>query len=293
MNSIHGEGNYELKDRANKILSSVSNLPSIPYVIFEVTKIIDNPSASAAQLAKIINKDQGLVTKVLSVANSPLYGIPRRVSTIDFAIVILGFNHIKNIVIALSMMDAIKPSSSKNFNQKQYWVHSLLVATASKRIADDLGYPNSGEVFTAGLLHDLGVPVINKYFPKEYENIVAMVCNSSISYYQAEKEVLGISHDEIGKALMEKWNLPQNLSEVVENHHTVLSSEKHKVNCAIVHLADYMTQKFCIGEFFWDEGLELDESVIKILNLGDLNYLDNFMVNYLSLFEEQFTNFKF
>ena len=92
---------------------------------------------------------------------------------------------------------------------------------------------------------------------------------------------------------MEKWNLPQNLSEVVENHHSVQNSEKHKINCAIVHLADYMTQKFCIGEFFWDEGLELNEAIIKILNLGDLNYLDNFMTNYLSLFEEQLNNFKF
>lgn len=293
MNDITAGSIYKLKDRTNRILSSISNLPTIPYVIFEVTKVIDNPSSSAAQLAKVINKDQGLVTKVLTVANSPLYGIPRRVSTIDFAIVILGFNHIKNIVIALSMMDTMKSIAAKNFNRKQYWTHSLIVATAAKRLADDLGYPHSGEVFTAGLLHDLGIPIINKYFKKEYDNIVSFVKETSVSFKDAEFRHLGLSHEEIGKTLMERWNLPENLSEVVQFHHSLDSSKEHKIICALVHLADYMTQELKIGDFFWDEGLELNPEVIDILNLGDLSYLDKFMVNYKSLFEEQIKNLDF
>ncbi|MFA8341690.1 MAG: HDOD domain-containing protein [Rhodothermaceae bacterium] len=293
MNDFDTGNNYKLKNRADRVLSSISNLPTIPYVVFEVTKVIDNPSASAAQLAKIINKDQGLVTKILTVANSPLYGIPRRVSTIDFAIVILGFNHIKNIVIALSMMDAMKSASAKNFNQKQYWRHSLVVATAAKRLADDLGYPHSGEVFTAGLLHDLGIPIIHKYFKKEYDNIVRFAEDNSVTYREAEVTELGLSHEEIGKILMERWNLPENLSEVVEFHHNLNSSPQHKTICALVHLADFMTQKLQIGDFFWDEGIELNPDIIKILNLGDMEYLDKLMVNYKSLFEEQINNLDF
>ena len=79
-------------------------------------------------LGKVISTDQGLVAKILAVANSPLYGIPRRVSTIEFAIVILGFDHIKNIVMALSMIEAFKRDDGKNWDNASYWVHSLMTA---------------------------------------------------------------------------------------------------------------------------------------------------------------------
>ncbi len=281
------------KEKTLRVLSTVTNLPTIPIVIFEVTKLIDNPSSSASDLAKIINKDQGLVTKVLAVANSPLYGIPRRVSTIDFAIVILGYNHIKNIVIALSMMDAMKKVGDKKFDQKKYWTHSLMTATAAKRIADDLGFPQSGEAFTAGLLHDLGLPIINKFFTKEFEKIIVLVRDQGKTFEEAEIEELGITHELIGKFLMDKWNLPATLSEVVLNHHHPGQAEKNKSLTSIVHLADYMTHKLMIGDFYWDHTYPISTEIFNILNLGDEEYLDGFIQNYKDLFSEQLNNFSF
>lgn len=282
------------KQKAYRVLSSVYNLPSVPFIIFEVSKVIEDPSASAAQLGRIISRDQGLVTKILSVANSPLYGIPRRVSTIDFAIVILGFNHIKNIVIALSMMEAFKKFGDKKFDQKKYWLHSIVTASAAKRIADDLGYATSGEAFTAGLLHDLGIPIIYKYFPKEFQLIEKTVKENGISFLQAEQEVLGITHQEVGKFLMDKWNLPLALSDVIDNHHKPSQAQEDVVDLAsLVHLADYMTDRLGIGNFDWDEGMELDESVLTTLKLGDTEYLNNFVESYRELFENQIETIKF
>jgi HD-like signal output (HDOD) protein len=144
------------------ILSSVKNLPAIPTVMIEVSKLLDNTSTSANELGKLVAKDQGLVAKILSVANSPLYGLPRKVSTIDFAIIILGFEHLKDIVMALTVLESLKGPESPRWDRKAYWIHSLMVASASKRIADDIGYQKSGEAFTAGLLHDLGIAVIQR-----------------------------------------------------------------------------------------------------------------------------------
>lgn len=285
--------NEERKEKAKRKLATINNLPSIPYIIFEVTKLVDNPSASASQLAQIINKDQGLVTKILSVANSPLYGIPRRVSTIDFAIVILGFNHIKNIVIAISMMDAMKKVASTGFDQRKYWIHSLITAAASKRLADDLGFPQSGEVFTAGLLHDLGLPIINKYFPKEYLNIVKAVQEENLTYREAEIRELGFTHEEMAKSLMDRWNLPESLSEMVLFHHNPSYAGQNKHYAYLVHLADYMTHKLMIGDFAWDFTFYLDSGIFAVLNLGNEEYLEGFINNYKPLFEEQFNNIKF
>jgi putative nucleotidyltransferase with HDIG domain len=264
----------------------------VPTIILDVTKIIEDPKSSAAQLGQLISKDQGLVTKILSVANSPLYGIPRRVSTIEFAIVILGFNHIKNIVIALSMMEAFKDIGDTKFDQKSYWEHSLLTATAAKRIADDLGFALSGEVFTAGLLHDLGIPIIYKYFNKEFKAIEKAVGAGGQNYYQAEIEALGVSHNELGELLLDRWNLPERLRNVVRHHHKPSGADTEKEVAALVHLADYMTVKFGIGNYKWDQGFELDENVIDILNLGSPEYLENFTETYKSLFESQIESIK-
>jgi HD-like signal output (HDOD) protein len=94
------ENTEVIRERNKRLLSGIRNLPSVPFIMVEVSKMLDNPRTGASDLGKLISKDQAMVAKILSVANSPLYGLPRRVSTIEFAIVILGFDHIKNIVIA-------------------------------------------------------------------------------------------------------------------------------------------------------------------------------------------------
>lgn len=274
-------------DRVQRILSTVYNVPTVPKIILEVSNLIDNPKTSASILGRMISHDQGLVTKILTIANSPLHGIPRRVSTIDFAIVVLGFNQVKNIVLALSMMESLKVVGNRKFDQKKYWTHSILTAAAAKRIADDLGYQTSGEVFTAGLLHDLGIPIIYKFFNDEYKQILNSTSNKKMTYLEAEENYLGINHQEVGRYLVDQWNFPESIAEVISFHHQPSLAEKNKELTALVHLADYMTKQLMIGEFSWDETSTLDNKVIEILRLGDEEYLENFIYSYKELFEEQ------
>jgi len=278
--------NYD-EERVHRILSSVYNIPTVPQIILEVSNLIEDPKTSASILGKIISNDQGLVTKILTIANSPLHGIPRRVATIDFAIVVLGFNQVKNIVVALSMMETLKVVGNRKFDQKRYWIHSILTAAAAKRIADDLGYQTSGEVFTAGLLHDLGIPIIYKFFNKEYKQIVDAVSKKDISYLEAEEKYLGITHQEIGRYLIDRWNLPISIADVISHHHQPSKAENNRELTALVHLADNMTKQLMIGDFSWDKTTILDPALIEILRLGDEEYLENFIYSYKELFEDQ------
>jgi putative nucleotidyltransferase with HDIG domain len=268
-------------------LENIRNLPSVPIVVLEVSKMLDDPETNASELGKVISTDQGMLAKILSVANSPLYGLSRRVSTIDFAIVVLGFDHIKHIVIALSMMDAFKESFDPSWNKKAYWVHSLTTASAAKRIADELGYKKTGEVFTAALLHDLGISVIQRYMNDDYKIICEFVKQTGCTYLEAERDIIGVTHQEIGGFLGERWNLPSALSDAIANHHQPSLSTENKPLTSIIHLADYMTQCLSIGHFDWDNNLELDKEIISILNLGDENYLNNFIASYEKLFQKQ------
>ena len=276
------------KVREKKInnLLSIRNLPSIPVVMFEVTKLLENPKTNANDLGKIISMDQGLVAKILTVANSPLYGLPRRVSTIEFAIVILGFEHIKNIVIALSMIEAFKGNDSKEIDKKSYWLHSLVTAFAAKRIADDFRYRKSGEAFTAGLLHDLGISVIQRFFNPDFLKIVDYVKEKGCDHLTAENQILGINHQDIGQFLIDKWNLPPILGDVILHHHDPAKAENKQLS-AIVHLADYMTQKLGIGAFNWDEFLHFDPFIMEVFNFTDEADLDSYISKHQDLFLSQ------
>ncbi len=286
MNNENLENSNEKKTYI-RLLSSIRNLPSIPMVMFEVSKLLNNPNTSASELGKMIGKDQGLVAKILTVANSPLYGLPRRVSTIEFAIVILGFEHIKNIVIALSMVEAFKKDGLKNWDSKTYWNHSILTASIAKKIADDLYFPKSGEAFTAGLLHDLGISIIQRYFNKEFNLINELVDNQQMRYLKAEEQILGLTHQEIGKFLISRWNLPSSLGDVICNHHQPSRSEENKVIASIIHLADYMTQYLNAGGFYWDENIELDNNVVQILKFGNETNLMKYIDSYSDLLKNQ------
>lgn len=276
----------ETQQKTELVLKNVYNLPAISGAMQEVSRLLDDPSTNTDSLSKTIGKDQGLATKILSIANSPLYGLSRKVTTIEFAILIIGFQDIKNIVIALSMVESFKGKTDKFFNQKDFWLHSIITANAARKMALDLGFRIGGEAFIAGLLHDLSIPVIHKYFHSHFIKIVDNVNSNEMSFAEAEKLALGFTHAEIGSLLVEKWNLAETLKENILEHHNPGNSAKENVITAIVHLADFMTQHFKIGDFYWDEDLELDESILPTLKFDSREKLEEFIEGYRDLFEE-------
>ncbi|MBI9073176.1 MAG: HDOD domain-containing protein [Melioribacteraceae bacterium] len=276
----------EKREKTALVLTNVYNLPSMSAIMMEVSRLLDDPSTNTDKLSKMIGKDQGLSTKILSIANSPLYGLPRKVSTIDFAILIIGFQDIKNIVIALSMIDSFKNKSDKNLNQEEFWKHSIITGNAAKRIAEDLGFRIGGEAFVAGLLHDLGIPVIHKYFHSSFLEIIEAVNEGGI-FLEAEFNTLGMTHAEIGRFLAAKWNLPAPLVDAVIHHHDPGKSEENEVLTAVVHLADYMTQFLELGAFYWDSTNKLDPAVLEILKFENEEAVNEFMEKYRELFTKE------
>lgn len=273
------------KIKTYKVLKNIKNLPSIPKVIFEVTKLLNDPSTATPKLAEMISKDQSLTTKLLTIANSPLYGIKRKVSTIEFAILVLGFQEIKNIITALAFADSFKFTGSPKFNSYDFWIHSMVVGTAAKGISQDLGFNFGGDAFVGGILHDLGILVIYQYLYNEFLNIIDNAKEKNISINDSEIDVLGLTHQEIGQFLGEKWNLPNNLCDSMSFHHTPFNAaEDNKQFVAIIHLCDYMTNKLQIAQFYWDDYKEPDDSILSLLNFSSREHLDNFVEEYRELF---------
>ncbi len=275
------------REKTELVLTKIYNLPPIPKVMKDALEVLDNPSTSAVSLAGIISKDQGLVTKILTIANSPLYGLQRKVTSIDFAVMVLGYTQLRNIISVLSMVESFKNKTDKHLDQKEFWLHSYLTGTAAKRIAEDMDFPNSGEAFIAGFLHDMGISVIHKYFHTNFIEIHKLATEKGINFSEAEFEKLGLNHQQIGNFLAEKWNFPEVLCDAILNHHNPKDSTTNKILPSIVHLADFMTHKLQIGHAYWDKDLTLHDSALEVLRFRDQEEADNFIKSYEELFMHQ------
>ncbi len=275
------------RERTTKIISNILNLNVIPKVVFELMKILDNPNTTAHELNKIISKDQALVTKILSVANSPLYGLQRKVSTIDFAILVLGFKELKSIISVISISDALKNKTDKYLNQKEFMLHSYMVGSASKKIAKDMGFQNSGEAFIAGFLHDIGISIVHRYLHSNFALIYDLMETQKMTFRDAEIEVNGMTHEEIGSFLLEKWNFPAEICDAVLNHHNPGRSQLSPAMASIVSVADYMTQSLKVGELKLDKDSHLDDYTLSKFNFEKELDAEKFAAKYKDLFWEQ------
>lgn len=283
----------EKKQKTLKVLDGIHNLPTVANVMLETTKLLEDSSTSTSTLSRIIGRDQGLSTKLLAIANSPIYGIPRKVSTIDFAILVLGYQEIKNIIIGLSIMETFKNMNDGVLDYKDLWLHSFLVGSLARRIALDMGYKISGEAFIAGLLHELAVSAIHKYFHSSFMKILDLSKSGEYKFIDAEEEILGLTHQEIGNNLVEKWNLPANLCNTVLYHHCPGKSTTAVELVSLVHLADYFVSKWNFKNFFWDEGYVFDESVLNTLRFRDFEHVEQFMSQYQPILETESKLIKF
>lgn len=200
-------------------LESLKELPMLPSTAAEALNLIDNPRTSAGALGKIIERDQALAARVLKIANSPFYGFPREISTIDLAIVVLGFDAIKETILSLVIQGVFAQTRSPHLNIQEFWKYSIFCGAAARYLARKLGYRLAGEAFVAGLMHDIGVLIIAQSFPRELDSIRNEQRARGFTLTEAEHHVLAATHCEIGAWLAERWNLPRQLIDSIAYHH--------------------------------------------------------------------------
>lgn len=229
------------------VVNRVRNLPTLPQIIPQLMRVLDNPNASAAEVGKVISADQALMAKVLKLVNSAIYGLPRRISTLSQATVILGFNAVRNTAIAATVFKYFGKFGDGIFDRWQFWQHSLGCAVASKVIARHTGNQDPEEAFTAGLFHDIGKIVIDQFVHQDFLKICDRVCTDGVRMIDAEMEILGVSHAQIGGWLVRKWNLPAPLVNAVVYHHEPHLAGQASRIVSIVHLGDALARLAQIG----------------------------------------------
>lgn len=230
-------------------LEGLNELPPLPNTLSKVIQQMDMVSTSAATLEEIIKEDLTLATKILKIANSPYYGLVGQVNSISHAIVILGFNEVRNLVLGLSLTEAFATEKQVGaVSIKDIWLHSMGVATASSWLSKFMeGIDvSSDELFTMGLLHDIGRFILCSHLADDFKKILEFQEKQNTQLFVAE-EKYGLSHVEIGAYLAIRWGLGKRVTSVIRYHHSPKSGGEDEIPCAVIYLADQLCHKLNIG----------------------------------------------
>lgn len=197
-----------------EILAKLRQLPTLPMVVQEVIASFNNDHLDTASLARKIAQDQGLTAKILRVANSTFYGLPRRVGSIHDAVVVLGFDSVRSLVLSAGMVQAFPSAPYSLFDRQAYWQRSFRVAAFSKALSKSLRLDQQ-MAFTAGLFYDIGQLVLDLCAPEQFADLLQQQAVSGVDLIEVERSELGFDHAEIGAEVIRLWNFPQEIEQVV------------------------------------------------------------------------------
>ncbi|MBN2308085.1 MAG: HDOD domain-containing protein [Candidatus Hydrogenedentes bacterium] len=239
----------------------LANLPTLPGILKKISKMTEGAESSAGDVAEVIATDQVLSAKVLRLVNSPVYGFPGRISSVTHAVVLLGFNVVKGLVLGTAVFDTLGQHG------RGLWEHSLGCALFSRRLAQEKAMPDIEEVMIAGLLHDLGKVVLSYLFPERYEEAIADADTNRRHIALAERDVFSVDHARVASWVAREWHFPVRLSDPITYHHRPDLAKEKREAAAVVHVADILARGMGYG-FCGDETLpELDHEAFQQLEI--------------------------
>ena len=258
----------QLRDR----IEHFANLPTLPQVATRLMSIVNNPLTSSSDVAFVVGQDLSLSAKVLRLANSAFYGIPRSITSINNAVVVLGLKVINTMVLSLTVFDMFPDDkqASAFFDRKSFWIHSLSCGLVAKFLAARIRKVilfDPEEAFCAGLLHDIGKVVMEQYLHDDFHRALKYAVHNNIPIFQAENTTLGYSHTDIAEWLTTSWSLPSEIRLSLMFHHDPAGSVQCQDIISLCHLADwlcYETGMIIDGNY---KAPELDEKCMQLLKL--------------------------
>lgn len=230
-----------------RILREVTAIPSMPGVASKLLKLLNSPTASAAQVEDVLRYDPGLTANVLKMANSSYFGFVSKIGSIRRAVSMMGFKRISQLVVA-SCVSAIfeREIAGYELSPGDLWRHSVAVSLAAEEISRTCQLQGMEDLFTAGLLHDVGKLVMGDFVRDELVRIEEVV-SEKIPFIEAERQILGTDHAEIGALILRKWTFPEEIVTAVRWHHQPDALNPSDLLTDVVHLANVLCAVMGIG----------------------------------------------
>jgi len=266
------------------LVENVLQLICLPEIYLRLQQIIDDPLHTREQVAEIIAYDPSLSARVLRIANSSYYSFPREIETVASAVGIIGELDLRNLVLATSVVGSMNALNYKAVNIDEFWLHSLRCGINARLIARSLGGVNPEVMFLAGILHDLGILVIYQHDTALAAAVSRHIDEKHQLRDQAEREVLGFDHAEVGGLLIEAWGLPQELSELTRCHHQYQLAQHNKQAALMLALANLLANPET------DREIESDPRLSAIIEQLEISH--GAIAHIMDISEQQCTEVK-
>ena len=264
-----------------QLIMNANDLPTIPVVAMKVLQLIENESTTSEDLAKVVSSDPAVAARVLKISNSTFFGCKRQINTLSHAIMMLGYNTLKSLVMAASVKQVYK---TYGLTEKMLWEHSFGAGLAARIIAGTTQLANDEEAFLGGLFHDIGKTIMNNIDSNQFQMVMQRCYNEDISFQDAEQQFYPYSHADVGGLVIQKWNFPDMLMKAVLEHHRfnfVEDEDPYQITITcIVGLANLFCHKIGLGQREPEPELQLHESApARMLNLSE-EQLDSMLVSF-------------
>jgi len=230
----------DLQTVKNRI-ESVNTLATIPTVASRLMELVSDPSVSVTEISQFISGDPVLTTKTLRMVSSPVYGFPGRISSVNQAVLLLGINVVKGLLIGVTVFDLMQQAMIG------LWEHSLGCAVLARLVAKKKGLKEPEEMSVYGLVHDIGKVILALQFPSEYEQVMNEARERGVTIYDAENECFSTTHATVGSWIAGQWSFPKRLIDVIGYHHKVQLSKVALMETAIVHFSDVLLRGLGFG----------------------------------------------
>ena len=255
-----------------RIIRSIAGLKPIPHVVNKIMAITRDPDSSMAQLAQVISYDAMATANLLKAANSAYYGCAQKFDSIHQAIVFLGMDEVVDLVLMTSSAENLKrPQQGYGLTAGELWRYSVASALAARKLAAAKNIPDVHLVFTAALLKDIGKVVLEQYVGDGYEKIKALVATGRWSFREAEKEVLGIDHAELGAMVARVWQFSPVMIDIIGNHHRPQQASLAHLQTAMVHAGDVLCMMLGVCGGLDGLAYRFDQHAIRSLGISDVD----------------------
>lgn len=226
-------------------LKNIELLPTFPHIVHDVLRIIEDPMSSASDIVK--HMDASMVGEVLHMASSAFYsrGGIRKINSIEQAIALIGYEHLTHIILQMPFLILAK-KEDKFMDVSGFIAHSTLCGMVSKSISTVTLLGNPNETYIAGIIHDVGMMIIYRYFQEEWKEIFSLVQEKNMQRVEAERKVLSIDHGVIGAMLLDLWNIPRSISNPVRFHHCPKNAKEDIENVAAVYIGNMFAKQIDI-----------------------------------------------
>lgn len=258
-----------MNDSLKLHVEKITKIPTLPAIAQEILSLIDDDLVSLNKLKKVVENDPAISSRLLSIANSAYFGFGQPVKTLDTAIFRVGFDVVKNIAIGIAMMTVFERDRHQTaLHYERIFNHSVSVGFISKLLSKRFKLPIADEVLICGLLHDIGLLIMSRYFPEKYQEVLQAI-DKDKTLHDTEKEIFDFTHADIGFWLAEKWKLPDTVTDAILYHHVPSVAPNNLRHVAVTHIADYITSQNIIKEIDRIYSLSMEHCSLDMLGISD------------------------